>query len=86
VGLVDNLGQAAELADRFDFLVASDCLVAGDCAAALAFSRAGKPFYLVAYTNVVRRMDQLCSGAAALGTSLIFKTRTMNGKLHRRCP
>jgi Glycoside-hydrolase family GH114 len=86
VGLVDNLGQAGELADRFDFLVASDCLVAGDCAAALAFSRAGKPVYLVAYTNVVRHMDLLCTEAAALGISLIFKTRTMNGKLHRRCP
>jgi hypothetical protein len=86
VGLVDNLGQASELADRFDFLVASDCLVAGDCAAALAFSRAGKPVYLVAYTNVVRHMDLLCAEAAALDASLIFKTRTMNGKLHRRCP
>ena len=86
VGLIDSLGQASELAGRFDFLVASDCLVAGDCAAALAFSQAGKPVYLVAYTNVARRMDLLCTEAAALGTPLIFKTQTMNGKLHRRCP
>jgi transposase InsO family protein len=58
--------------------------VAGDCAAALAFSRAGKPVYLVAYTNVVRHMDLLCAEAAALDASLIFKTRAIADLLNDR--
>ncbi len=30
-------------------------------------------------------MDRLCSEAAELGLQLIFKTQSLNGKLHRRC-
>ena len=85
VGIVNNLGQANELAGAFDFLVASDSLGAGNCVAAGAFRRAGKPVYLVAYTNVPRRMDMMCTEAAELGAPVIFKTLTLNGKLHRRC-
>jgi len=85
VGIVNDLGQATELAGAFDFLVASDCLGAGNCVAAGAFRRAGKPVYLVAYTNVPRRMDMMCTEAAKLGAPVIFKTLTLNGKLHRRC-
>jgi hypothetical protein len=85
-GLLNDLGQASELAGAFDFLVASDCSTAEGCAAALAFLRAGKPAYLIAFTNVARRMDLLCRQATALEAPLIFKTQTRNGKLHRRCP
>jgi hypothetical protein len=84
-GMVNNLGQAAELAGAFDLLVADRCVAAGDCAGVRPFVKAGKPVYLVAYTNQARRMDAHCALAAAVGAPLIFKTQYLNGKLHRRC-
>ena len=84
-GMVNNLGQAAELAGAFDFLVADRCVAAGDCAGVRPFVEAGKPVYLVAYTNQARRMDAYCALAAEVAAPLIFKTQYLNGKLHRRC-
>jgi hypothetical protein len=84
-GMVNNLGQAAALAGAFDLLVADRCVAAGDCAGVRPFQEAGKPVYLVAYTNQARRMDAHCALAAEVGAPLIFKTQYLNGKLHRRC-
>ena len=84
-GIVNDLGQAAKLTASFDFLIADRCAAAGDCAAVRPFLEAGKPVYLVAYTNQARRMDAYCAVAAEVGAPLIFKTQFLNGKLHRRC-
>jgi hypothetical protein len=84
-GIVNDLGQAAELAIAFDFLVADRCVAEGGCAGAWPFLAAGKPVYLVAYTNQARRMDAYCALAAEVEAPLIFKTQYLNGKLHRRC-
>lgn len=85
-GLMGDPGQTASLAAAFDFLVADGCAAAGDCAAARPFLAAGKPVYLVAYTNAARWMGTYCALAAEVGAPLIFKTGFPNGKLHRRCP
>jgi hypothetical protein len=84
-GIVNDLGQAAELARSFDFLVADRCVAEGECTGVRPFLEAGKPVYLVAYTNQARRMDAYCALAAEVGAPLIFKTQYLNGKLHRRC-
>lgn len=86
-GIVGDLAQAAELAPAYDFLVAEGCTAGGDgCPAGVRpFLAAGKPVYLVAYTNNRQRMDTGCALAAELGAPLIFKTAYPNGKLHRRC-
>ena len=73
------------LATAFDFLVADDCVAKNDCAGVRPFLAAGKPVYLVAYTNVPHRMDAYCALAAKVGAPLIFKAQSLNGKLHRRC-
>jgi len=46
----------------------------------------GKPVIVVEFTNVQRKMDQFCEQAAELGVQLLFKTQSLNGKLHHRCP
>lgn len=85
-GAIGGFAEPAELVDAFDFLVADGCLARDGCAQALApWRTAGKPAYLVAYTNQAGKMDRLCGEAAELGVQLIFKTRSLNGKLHRRC-
>jgi hypothetical protein len=84
-GIVNDLEQTAELATAFDFLVADGCVADNDCAGVRPFLAAGKPVYLIAYTNVPRRMDAYCALAARVGAPLIFKTQSLNGKLHRRC-
>jgi hypothetical protein len=85
-GAFGGLAEPAELVDAFDFLVADGCLAKDGCAKALEpWRTAGKPTYLVAYTNQAGKMERLCSEAAELGLQLIFKTQSLNGKLHRRC-
>ncbi|MFO1047102.1 MAG: endo alpha-1,4 polygalactosaminidase [Geminicoccaceae bacterium] len=85
VGLMNGVGQAAELAKSFDFLVTDACLDRGDCAQVEPFLAAHRPVYLLAYTNLLRRMGEYCAVARNIGADLIFKTRYLNGKLHRRC-
>ena len=75
-----------ELTDLFDFAVGESCFEAEDCSRLQPFQDAGKPIYLIEYTNVRRKMDSYCAAAAKQGVQVIFKTKSLNGKLHRRCP
>ena len=50
------------------------------------FRKAGKNVYVIEYTNVRRKMDGYCAAASDLGVQLLFKTRSLNGKIYRRCP
>jgi hypothetical protein len=85
-GIVGDLVQAADLAPVFDFLVDDTCATSAEgCAAAEPFRAAGKPVFLIAYTNAPRKMDAACAAAAEIEAPLIFKTQYPNGKLHRRC-
>jgi hypothetical protein len=85
-GAFGDFSAPTRLVDTFDFFVADGCLANGGCAEALEpWRTAGKPAYLVAYTNRAGKMDRLCGEAAALGLQLIFKTQSLSGKLHRRC-
>jgi hypothetical protein len=84
-GIRNDLTQARELAPAFDFLVADSCAAAGDCGGVRPYLAAGKAVFLVAYTNLPQRMDAYCAVAARTGIPLIFKTQSLNGKLHRRC-
>ena len=85
VGIVNDLGQAGELAGSFDFLVADRCVAEGDCGGVRPFQKAGKPLFLVAYTRQPSRMAAYCALAAEIEAPLILKTQSLNGKLHRRC-
>jgi hypothetical protein len=84
-GIWNDLAQAHELAPAFDFLVADGCAAAGDCGGVRPYLAAGRAVFLVAYTNLPRRMDAYCAVAAQTGAPLILKTQSLNGKLHRRC-
>ena len=85
-GIINDLDQAAELANAFDFLIADACIDQSNCAAVQPFLAANKPVFLLDYTNVARRMNEHCAAAMKIGAPLVFKTQYLNGKLHRRCP
>ncbi|MEK0085823.1 endo alpha-1,4 polygalactosaminidase [Benzoatithermus flavus] len=86
-GITSDPEQAATFAPAFDFLVAADCIALASCVeAARPYRAAGKPVWLVAYTNIASRMAALCAAATRAEIPLLFKTRTLTGRLHRRCP
>jgi hypothetical protein len=86
VGLMNALELAPELIEDVDFAVSEGCFEAGTCAALLAYRKRDMAAYAVEYTNVRRKMDAYCAEAAELDLPLIFKTQSLNGKIHRRCP
>ncbi len=86
VGLRNALELIPDLVGSFDFAVSESCFSEGSCDALKAFKEAGKAAYVVEYTNQQRKMDRYCGEAADLGVQLVFKTKSLNGKLHRRCP
>lgn len=86
VALKNNLEQVPELVEQFDFAISESCFSEGSCERLLPFKEAGKPVYVIEYTNIRRKIDLACTAAAELGFQVIFKTKSLNGKLHRRCP
>ena len=74
-----------ELVDDFDYAV-SDTASSTRPAATTAVRRADKAVFLIEYTNLRRKMDISCAAAVDLDMQVIFKTKSLNGKLHRRCP
>ena len=56
------------------------------CAALTAFRKRDKPAIVIEYTNVRRKMDADCAAAQELDLQVVFKTKSLNGKIHRRCP
>ena len=86
VGLMNALELAPELVGDVDFVVSEGCFELATCDALLAYRRADKAAYVVEYTNIRRKMDTYCGEAAELDLQLMFKTKSLNGKIHRRCP
>jgi hypothetical protein len=85
-GLKNPPELAPELVDAFDFAIGESCFSSRRCGALAPFREAGKPVFVIEHTNVRRKMDSFCAAAAELDVQLVFKTRSLNGKLHRRCP
>jgi hypothetical protein len=86
VGLMNALELAPELIEDVDYAVSEGCFEAEACAALLAYRKRDMAAYVVEYTNVRRKMDAYCAEATELDLQLIFKTQSLNGKVHRRCP
>jgi endo-alpha-1,4-polygalactosaminidase (GH114 family) len=86
VGLKNSLELVPDLVGEFDFAISESCFTQGQCEALKPFRAAGKAVYVIEYTNQLRKMDRFCDEARDLGVQLIFKTKSLNGKLHRRCP
>jgi hypothetical protein len=85
-GLVGTLELVPELVADFDFAIAESCFAERACERLLPFRKTGKPVFVVEFTNVRRKMDAHCAAARELGLQLVFKTQSLNGKVHRRCP
>jgi hypothetical protein len=85
VGLMNTLELVPELVGDFDFAFAEDCFEAERCGALKLFRERDKPAIVAEYTNVRRKMDAYCAAAQDLDVQVIFKTQSLNGKIHRRC-
>ena len=85
-GLMNSLDLVPELVGDFDFAFAEDCLGANGCDVLKLFRERDKPVIVAEYTNVRRKMDAYCAAAQELDVQVIFKTQSLNGKIHRRCP
>lgn len=86
VALKNSLELIPDLVANFDFAITESCFSEGSCEPLKGFKDAGKAVYVIEYTNQQRKMDRFCSEAAELDVQLVFKTKSLNGKLHRRCP
>ena len=86
VGLMNATDLIPELVGQFDFVVCEGCFERRAAETLTPFRRAGKAAFVVEYTNLRRKIDAYCGEAAALDLQLVFKTRSLNGKLHQRCP
>ena len=76
-----------ELVEDFDFAVSEGCFEAANLRGARCRSASGdKAAFVIEYTNVRRKMDAYCAAAADLDLQVVFKTKSLNGKIHRRCP
>lgn len=85
VGLMNSLELVPDLVGDFDFAFAEDCFEADRCGALKQFRERDKPVIVAEYTNLRRKMDAYCAAAADLDVQVIFKTQSLNGKIHRRC-
>jgi hypothetical protein len=85
-GLMNTLELVPELVEDFDFAISDSCFSDQSCERLLPFQKMGKAVFTVEFTNVRRKMDAYCRAARDLGFQLVFKTLSLNGKVHRRCP
>ena len=84
-GLMNTLELIPELVDDYDFAISESCFSNDGCEPLRAFRKADKSVFVIEYTNVRSKMESACAAAADLDVQLLFKTRSLNGKLHRRC-
>jgi hypothetical protein len=85
-GLVNTLELVPELVEEFDFAITDSCFDDQNCERLLPFREAGKLVFAVEFTNLRRKMEAYCGVARDLDLQLVFKTKSLNGKVHRRCP
>ena len=86
VGIMNALELGPELVDDIDYVVSEGCFDREQCGATSVYRQRDRAVYVVEYTNVRRKMDAFCAEAGDLDLQLIFKTQSLNGKIHRRCP
>lgn len=70
IGLKNDLSQARQLVDDFDFAINEECAGYDECKLLKPFVAAGKPVYHVEYTLPPRRF---CAASARLGFNSIKK-------------
>lgn len=71
-GLRNDVEQAAQLAEHFDWTLNEGCFAQGTCGELLPFIRAGKPVFQVEYGGP-ERADAVCARARSLGFDTLIK-------------
>lgn len=81
IGLKNNSEQAEDLVEHFDWALTEECFVQGWCGDMKPFVDAGKPVFMVEYTDQIKPRKFLgaaCSQAARLGYHAILKNRNLD--------
>ncbi len=89
VGLKNDLEQAEELRNYFDFILLEQCFQHRECSLAKPFSDSGKPVLDVEYDKhyVADPMDRgiLCQQAGSMGISLLFLPLDLDDEFRISC-
>jgi hypothetical protein len=83
VGLKNDVLQAADLANDFDFHVSEQCFEFNECANLTEFIKLGKPVFLAEYRLT---LDQFCAKAKEMGFSAIRKRDAVLDRWRENCP
>lgn len=81
IGLKNDSEQAGELVEHFDWALTEECFVQNWCREMKPFVDAGKPVFMVEYTDQIkpRRFRAVaCAQAARLGFHAILKNRDLD--------
>jgi hypothetical protein len=78
IGLKNDLEQAAELVEAFDWALIEDCQVYGWCSDMLPFTQTGKAVFQVEYSDNWASPEQFCGEALTHGYSALFKNRELD--------
>lgn len=82
VGLKNDADQAAALAPAFDFAIVEECVTWNECDRYSAFTKAGKPVYVVEYEG---SRSRTCTVTDRLGFSAIVKTYDLHAQPWTAC-
>lgn len=87
VGLKNVPELAAQVVGDFDWALTEDCLAQkpGWCERMRVFRQAGKPVYMVEYTDEGVTGAELCAHAAELGYVGLLKKRELDGGFRETC-
>jgi hypothetical protein len=83
VGLKNDVPQAPDLVDDFDFHVSEQCFEYNECANLAEFIKRGKPVFLAEYHLT---LEQFCAKAKDMGFSAIRKRDAVLDRWRENCP
>lgn len=85
IGLKNLPELAEELEPHFDWMLTESCFDQGWCEDTQVFRRAGKPVYIIEYTDQETDHAALCAYAKQHGLIALLKNRELNGEFRKTC-
>lgn len=85
IGLKNAPNLAPELEPHFDWTLTESCFDQGWCEKTQVFRRAGKPVYIIEYTDNNTDHTQLCAYAKKHDLIALLKHRNLGGEFRKTC-
>lgn len=85
IGLKNVPELVPELHEHYDWALTESCFDQSWCREMLPFATAGKPVFMVEYTDNKTELASMCAHAKQLGFSAVLKHRELDSKFSRYC-